>query len=190
MDHAAPGLPAAPTIPARGVRARRNLVHLALDLAIGVGSVLLLSFRFTGLLLHEWLGLAIFPALVTHLLLNWDWVVATARRSFRQMPGTLRLSAVLNTLLFVAMTLVTVSGVLISEAVVPGLAIGGTGRGFWHFLHTQAANATLIIVGLHLALHWRWLLGTARQGLRGAWRPGRQRAALADTAVRGEAVAR
>lgn len=172
MDHAAPGLPAAPTIPARGVRARRNLVHLALDLAIGVGSVLLLSFRFTGLLL------------------NWDWFVATARRSFRQMPGTLRLSAVLNTLLFVAMTLVTVSGVLISEAVVPGLAIGGTGRGFWRFLHTQAANATLIIVGLHLALHWRWLLGTARQGLRGAWRPGRQRAALADTAVRGEAVAR
>ncbi len=181
MDHAAPGLPAAPTIPARGVRARRNLVHLALDLAIGVGS---------GLLLHEWLGLAIIPALVTHLLLNWDWFVATARRSFRQMPGTLRLSAVLNTLLFVAMTLVTVSGVLISEAVVPGLAIGGTGRGFWRFLHTQAANATLIIVGLHLALHWRWLLGTARQGLRGAWRPGRQRAALADTAVRGEAVAR
>jgi hypothetical protein len=195
MDYAAPGIPATPAQPARharptrGGRARRNLLHLALDIAIGAGTVLLLSFRFTGLLWHEWLGLAIIPALVVHLLLNWEWVAATARRTFRRMTGTLRFSAVLNTALFVAMTLVSVSGVLISEAVVPGLAIGGTGRGFWRFLHTQSANATLLIVGLHIALHWRWILQTVRQGVRGEWLPGRRRA-VATAARRNGEVAR
>ena len=168
--------PLAPARRGRSGPVRRNIVHLALDIAIGLATVLLLSFQFTGLLLHEWLGLALVPALIVHLLLNWDWVVATVRRSFRRMPGSLRLSAVLNSLLFVAMTLVTVSGVLISEAAVPGLAIGGTGRGFWHTLHTQAANATLVIVGLHVALHWRWILSTIRQALPGAGRRARARA--------------
>ena len=199
MDHAAPGLTATPAQPTRGPRAtgarsgsraRRNLLHLTLDIVIGAGTVLLLSFRFTGLLWHEWLGLAIIPALIVHLLLNWEWVAATALRTFRRMPGTLRFSAVLNTLLFIAMTLVSVSGVLISEAVVPGLAIGGTGRGFWRFLHTQSANATLVIVGLHIALHWRWILQTVRQGVRGEWLPRRRRAVATAAAQRGGEVAR
>ena len=201
MDRAAPENPATLGRSAHGAgstgarpdvqrrRVRRNLVHLALDILTGLATVLLISFNFTGLLFHEWLGLGLIPALIVHLLLNWDWVAASTRRFFGRLAGTVRISYVLNVALFVAMTIVILSGVLISEAAVPQFAAGGTSRGFWHTLHTGASNATLIIFGLHVALHWRWIVNTVRQALPGARRRGRVGAAQPGTAATGSALA-
>ena len=42
--------------------------------------VIAYSFKFTGLSVHEWFGLAFGLALLVHLTLHWDWVLRTTRR--------------------------------------------------------------------------------------------------------------
>ncbi len=38
----------------------------------------------------------------------------------------------------------------------------------WRGLHTFASSAALISVGLHVALHWKWIVSTIK---RYAWQP-------------------
>jgi hypothetical protein len=74
-----------------------------------------------------------------------------------------RLRYLLNASLFVAIVVVTLSGLVISEALFPSLTrVVGNG-GFWHPLHTQSSNATLILVGLHLGVYWRNIVTMVRR---------------------------
>jgi len=44
---------------------------------------------------------------------------------------------------------------------------------FWRQMHDTTATLTLILVPIHAALRWRWIVGVARRFA--AWRPGRSR---------------
>jgi hypothetical protein len=33
----------------------------------------------------------------------------------------------------------------------------------WRFLHSSAADFSLLLIGLHLALHWKWILNTTKR---------------------------
>jgi hypothetical protein len=94
----------------------------------------------TGVSWHEWIGVAIIPVLVVHLLANWDWIVGTTQRCFRRLPGEVRFNQVWNALLFVVMTLVILSGILISERVVRFFGITVKPDPFWHGLHDAGAS--------------------------------------------------
>jgi thiosulfate reductase cytochrome b subunit len=69
----------------------------------------------------------------------------------------------LNASLFAALTLGVVSGLLLSEVAVPGLAALGGSRAFWRVLHTQASNATLGLVAVHLAVYTPRVVALLRQ---------------------------
>ena len=47
-------------------------------------------------------------------------------------------------------------------------ALLGIERGTWSDLHTWASLAMIVGVGLHLLLHWRWILATTVRILRPA----------------------
>ena len=143
----------------------RNLI---VDAAIFVGFLLAADPRATGLTIHEWLGLAFGVGIITHLLLHWKWIVSVVRRFFSKLPGQVRINALLNSLLFIAITLIIFSGLMISRVVLSAFGLSGSHDAIWRWLHTSATNAAVIIVSLHVALHWKWIVSTIK---RYAWQP-------------------
>lgn len=123
----------------------------------------LFSFNLTGLHLHEWLGLGLCMLIPTHLLVNWTWLASTTRRLLGPMPWRVRLRYLLNASLFVAIILVTLSGLVISEALLPKLSSIVGNPGFWHPVHTMSSNLTLALVGLHLGVYWQNIVSMVRR---------------------------
>ncbi|MFN0072548.1 MAG: DUF4405 domain-containing protein [Chloroflexota bacterium] len=144
-----------------GVRPR-----LILDIVLLISFVTLMSVRFTGLAVHEWWGISLVAAIVIHLLLQWDWTAGSTQRLFRRMAMRVRLTYLLNWALFIAVVLLIASGILISEVAIPRLGLP-TARGdalfnFWRRTHSIAADACIVLSGLHLGLNWRWVWSAMR----------------------------
>lgn len=131
------------------------LARVCLDVGLTTTMLALFSFHLTGLALHEWLGLGLCVLIPTHLLVSWDWLAATTRRLVGPLPWRVRLTYLLNAALFVSIVVVTLTGLVISEAVLPGVFPRTGSRGFWRLLHTQSSNASIVLMGLHLGLYWR-----------------------------------
>jgi hypothetical protein len=146
------------TIPANRTR---NAGRLALDLGMFAAGLLLMEPRATGLAIHEWLGIAIAFPIVTHLLLNWQWVVTVTKKMFSTLPTATRTNQVLNTILFVSMVVAIQSGVMISEVALPGVADLLGGSNAWRGLHAVSTTTVALGVAAHAAMHWRWIARTA-----------------------------
>ncbi|WML29905.1 DUF4405 domain-containing protein [Neobacillus sp. OS1-32] len=145
---------------------KKNYIKMVLDLLMAITFVLLMNPRvLNGLPFHEIAGLVIGVAILTHIGLNWRWVINTTKKIFTpKLPGKTRLSYLLNILLLISMATVIISGIFISRVVFPNLAIEG-----WHSLrgiHSFSADATLALVGLHIALHWQWVMSICKKALK------------------------
>jgi len=136
-----------------------NRTNLALDLTMFTAFLAVSNPRLTGNTLHEWLGAAFAAAIITHLLLHWNWVVQITRRFFQKLFHQSRLNYVVNALFFIAMTATIFSGLLISKSVLAtvGIQLDEASRG-WKSIHALGADASLILLGVHVALHWKWIV--------------------------------
>jgi hypothetical protein len=150
----------------------RTRLDCWLDALLLVAYTLAYSLGFTGIATHEWLGIGLGVVLLVHLTLHWDWVIRTTSKLLRR-DGRERFVWLVNLLLLVSMTLCIVSGILISEVALPQLGITLPASSFWRQMHDTTATLTLILVPIHAALRWRWIVGVARRFA--AWRPGRSR---------------
>ena len=159
------------TISRRRILARTRL-DFWLDALLLVAYTLAYSLGFTGIATHEWLGIGLGAALLVHIALHWDWVVRATGNLLRR-RGRERFIWLVNLLLLVSMTLCIASGILISEVALPELGITLGASSFWRQMHDTTATLTLILVPVHAALDWRWIVGVARRFA--AWRPGRSR---------------
>ena len=141
-----------------------------LDAALLVSVCALETVPFTGMVLHEWLGLAIAGMIVAHLLLSWAWIAAKTRRLFTAQPARTRINYFLNLALFACMTAVVFSGIVISQDAVPALtgkaAADLTTQFGWDLIHRRFSDWVLILAGLHLAINWEWSVAAARKILR------------------------
>jgi Domain of unknown function (DUF4405) len=172
--NAGPATPAADspvTASRRRVLARTRL-DFWLDALLLVAYTLAYSLGFTGIATHEWLGIGLGVVLLVHLTLHWDWVIRTTRNLLTR-GGRGRFIWLVNLMLLLSMTLCIASGILISEVALPELGITLRASSFWRQMHDTTATLTLILVSIHAALDWRWIVGVA--GRFAAWRPGRSR---------------
>ncbi|WP_129672101.1 DUF4405 domain-containing protein [Candidatus Chloroploca sp. Khr17] len=142
---------------------RRTTINLLIDGAMFLAFLVATAPHLSGLAIHEWLSLALGVALITHLLLHWNWIVQVARRFFGKASWTARLNYLLNSLLFIAFSTIIVTGIMISEVALPFIGISFARDAFWLGLHRMASDATIVILGLHIALHWNWLVNTTRR---------------------------
>jgi hypothetical protein len=150
----------------------RTRLDFWLDGLLLVAFTLAYSLGFTGIATHEWLGIGLGVVLLVHLTLHWDWVIRTTQKLLRP-GGRERFIWLVNLLLLLSMTLCIASGILISEVALPELGIHVPASFFWRQMHGTTATLTLILVPIHAALRWRWIVGMARRFA--AWRPGRSR---------------
>jgi hypothetical protein len=135
----------------------RTRLDFCFDAALLVAFTLAYSIGFTRLAIHEWLGIGLGVALLVHLALHWDWVIRTTRRLLSR-RGRDRVIWLVNVALLISMTLCVASGILISQVALRSLGITVHGGGFWDGLHGTTAGLTLILVPVHAALRWRWIV--------------------------------
>ncbi|MCU1366785.1 MAG: hypothetical protein JWN39_2424 [Ilumatobacteraceae bacterium] len=144
----------------------RTRLDFWLDTVLLVAFALDYSFQFTGLSIHEWIGLGFGIALLAHITLHWDWALRTSKRLFCRLAGRERIRWIVDFALLLVMTLCVASGVLISRSALPALGITPVADAFWTGLHTTSADVTVALVGLHVALSWRWILTVGRRIVR------------------------
>ncbi|PWV99311.1 NADPH-dependent sulfite reductase flavoprotein alpha-component [Paenibacillus cellulosilyticus] len=139
-----------------------NIVKYLLDLIMGLAFVFLFDTRGTGLAFHEIAGLFMGGAYLTHIALNWRWVANVTMRMFApKLTAKIRMGYILNWLLFASMTLTIVSGILISKVVLPQLNMGN--HVWFKMTHTTLPYLLLILVGIHIGLHWHWVISMTKR---------------------------
>jgi hypothetical protein len=139
-----------------------------LDVMLLVSVCALQDVPATGLVLHEWLGLALVAMVFAHLLLAWSWIATQSRRMFAAHTVRERINYFINLSLFACVTAVIFSGVLISQTAIPTLTGTKTSPGLdWHWdsLHNRFSQHLLLLSGLHLAINWDWVLAAIKRVL-------------------------
>jgi len=139
--------------------------NLWVDTAIFAAFLVAFEPALTGIAVHEWLGLALAAALIAHIVLHWDWVVKVTLQFLRKLFHSSRLNYIVDGILMIAFVVVMLSGILISRSVLSILGIQVAASPAWRFLHSSSADLFLIMVGLHFALHWSWIVNACKRFL-------------------------
>lgn len=148
-------------------------IKLLTDLGLTVSVLAAFAYHLTGPAAHEWVGLAMFVLLLVHNGLNWRWY-RTMGRVGAGLHSRLSLAVTL-VLLTVAVTLL-ITSLLVSREIFSFIQVN---NGFLlRQIHTLAAYWILVLMSVHVGLHWPLIMAVMGQ-LFPAGRLGRRRAALA-----------
>ena len=141
----------------------RNRTNLIVDSVIFLAFLIVMAPHFSGLAIHEWLGISFGAAIVSHLLLHWQWIVEVTKRLFGKTSWSARANYLLNALLFITIVLIILSGLLISKVALPTIGIQPAQAGSWRMIHSSSTNVFLGLTGLHIALHWKWIVNMVKR---------------------------
>ena len=141
----------------------RTKTKLILDILIFIAFLIAMEPRSSGITLHEWLATSLIAVLIVHLLLSWDWITQITRRFIGKINNQSRLNYILNWLLFVDGTVIMLSGFMISESLIPYLGIQLPRNFAWRGLHEFSTNLFILLLGIHTALHWGWVVDTFKR---------------------------
>ncbi len=145
---------------------RRNRFMLWLDAGLLLAVCLLEAKRLTGIPLHEWIGVCTTGTIFVHLLLQWPWIETKARQLLVRGATRTRMNYALNVLLFTTMIVAIVSGIMISQFVVPVARDDMRTYLAWQEVHGTSGHFLMFLVGLHLALNWDWIVAVLQGRLR------------------------
>lgn len=140
-------------------------IRVWIDLLFFIGMLLVLAPQATGIPVHEWASFLIIVPFFLHLILDWKWIVNITKRLFKRVKGETRFNYVLDWLLFVLFVMATFTGVVISEAALPTLGIPIAIDQFWSSMHDLSANLLMVVIGIHLAMHWKWIVTNVKKYL-------------------------
>jgi len=137
---------------------KQNITKLLLDLGAFLALLIVSAPHFTGEAIHEWLGVVLSGAIIVHLLLNWNWIVEITSRLFSKNAKGQRFNYILNWALFASGIMIMLSGLMISKTVVPFFGLSLPQNMSWKELHELSTNITMVLMGLHVAVHWSWIV--------------------------------
>lgn len=114
---------------------------------------------FMGITFHEIAGLCICLFYILHKALNWSWIKETTRRLFGKIPAKRRLNYIMDVLLLIGFFLIIMSGMAISKTIdFSWLGFDRENQMIYRSMHTSVSMIVLIIAGIHVGLHWDWIL--------------------------------
>ena len=136
----------------------RTRLNLFLDIGLVLFFAIEMEDHFTGLALHELLGLLFIAVSIIHIVLHWDWVVNITRVFFRKLIHESRLNYVLNAVLLVDFLVVSVTGIAVSETLGVNFGLSGNALIDWQTVHAFSSHLCLVLTAFHVALHWKWIV--------------------------------
>jgi hypothetical protein len=142
-----------------------NKTNLLIDLGIFGAFLIADQPRWTGIPIHEWLSIAFAATIIVHILLHWKWIMGVGGRYFKNLWHVSRLKFVVDLLLFVVVTAVIMSGLMISRSFLSAFGIYINASRNWRTIHDLSANLSLYLMALHVALSWKWVVGMSKRYL-------------------------
>lgn len=136
-----------------------------LDLFLAIIFLLLMEPMLTGLVFHEWVGLGMGIAFLTHIIFHWKWVVETTKRYFK-LNNRSRLKYIVDILLFISFITILVSGMAISKTIDFSWLKLGNDMVMWRGIHIASSYITIILIGIHIGLNWKWVMSTSKRLLK------------------------
>lgn len=135
-----------------------NFIKISLDIAMAVVFVLLFNTSvIAGLTFHEIAGLSIGLAFILHMTINRRWIRQVTRNLFgKQIVIKTKIGYFVDVLLLLSMFYTIFSGIVISKVLFPNLQIGN--ESFFRNTHAAVAYLSLGLVGIHIGLHWQWVM--------------------------------
>lgn len=139
----------------------KAIIKIVIDVLMTLGLLFLMGYQFWGDAAHEWAGAGMFLLFILHHVLNGNWYKSLFKG--RYTPSRI-FQVVVDLLVFLAMIGLMVSGIMLSNHVFSFLNIHG-GMSFARLLHMAASHWGLVLMALHLGLHWGIFLGLAKKAL-------------------------
>jgi hypothetical protein len=135
-----------------------NKKNLLIDLIFFLTFLAVANPSLTGNTIHEWLALAFGVAIVAHLLFHWEWLLKVTKYFFVNFFHRSRLNYLVDLLFYICVSGSIMSGLLISKVVMStiGIQLMAIHPG-WKIIHVFLSDAVVIFLGVHIALHWRWI---------------------------------
>jgi hypothetical protein len=143
-----------------------NQINWVIDLVAFVMFFLIVAPQSTGIPVHEWLSVVFVGTFVVHVVAHWQWVVEISKRFPKKLQGETRFNYIWNAFSFLVMITAIMSGLLISQAVLPTLGMPLIVDPFWVMLHDLSANLSLLLLAIHLAVHWQWIVNAFNRYVR------------------------
>lgn len=136
----------------------KQILKIAVDIAMTILFIVLMAYHVTGNKLHEWLGAALFFLFILHHILNLKWYGVIFKGKY---TASRVLMAAINFLLFASMVGMMISGVLLSREVFGflNLRAGMFGRR----LHMVSTAWGFCFMAAHLGLHWGMAVRAAKK---------------------------
>jgi len=136
------------------------LFKFVLNILLAVTFLFLMDDKsFLGITFHEIAGLVICLAFILHKALNWNFIKEATIRLFGKIPGKMRVNYILDVLLLIGFTLIIISGMAIAKTIdFSWLGFEKGGGRIWRVMHTSISMIVLMIAGIHIGLHWDWVL--------------------------------
>lgn len=135
----------------------KMIIKIAVDIAMTIALLLLMTYELIGQAAHEWIGIGMFVLFVAHHILNGKW----SKNLLKGRYTALRImQAALVVMVLLSMIGSMVSGVILSRHALAFLPISG-GRAFARSLHMIAAYWGFVFMSLHLGFHWSMMMSMA-----------------------------
>lgn len=129
------------------------------DLAMTVLLLLLMAYSLVGEVLHEWMGIAMLVLFILHHIWNRAWYKSIGRG--RPSPHR-AVQTALNFLLFAVVLGMLLSGLILSQHILDFLPLR-PGETIARTLHLPLAYWGVLLMSLHLGLHWSGIMNTVRR---------------------------
>ncbi|HEU5200585.1 MAG TPA: hypothetical protein VFU32_13185 [Ktedonobacterales bacterium] len=145
----------------------RNKLNLFLDSALALAFVVEMEEGFTGQRYHEYLGVGIAVVFIIHIALHWRWIVQVTKQFIRRLLylHESRFKYLVNVAVLADLALSIVSGILIANTLGFYLPLGGQVYEILRYVHIGSSRLSLLLIGLHIAVDWRWIVANARRHL-------------------------
>lgn len=133
--------------------------HLLFDISLFTGFIIAFLLDWTGVINHQWLGIAVIAGSLIHLLWHSAWVKNVLQR-FAALSDKLLITFFVDAGLAFGFTGILMTGLILST----WLNLPLRNYLIWFNLHIAFSIETLVVLVIKTMLHWRWI-GTAIRNL-------------------------
>lgn len=138
---------------------------IILDILTIIIMIILMDNTITGVPIHEILGISILILFLIHKIFNWAWIKNITLNLFsKKTPIKTKIMYFLDFLLLVLIILNTLSGIFISQTLFTYL--NAQNISLWSHLHHFFAYSFLVVIAIHLGLHWQYIMNIFKKILK------------------------
>lgn len=136
---------------------KKNWFKIILDIIMAIMLFSMYNKKTVSMEYHEIGGLFLIGLFIIHNVVNWSWIKnISLRLTDKKLPLRSKICWIINFLLFVSFILIAISGIFISKTVF----INITGDIIlWKSIHYFVSALAIILIGIHIGLHWNYLKG-------------------------------